>query len=44
MKFGFMKPKKEFIEGLMKKINFYDKSKMLIIGDDDQKDVKMRVR
>lgn len=37
---GYMKPKKEFVEGLLNKIKFYDKSKILIIGDDNYKDVK----
>lgn len=38
-----MKPRREFIEGLMKKINFFEKDKMLIIGDDCEKDVRMRI-
>lgn len=37
---GFMKPKKEFFEGFMKKVNLEDKEKMLIIGDELDKDIK----
>lgn len=39
---GYMKPKKEFFDGVMRKMDFYDKEKMLIIGDDCQKDVRLR--
>jgi len=36
---GFMKPKKEFFEGFMKKVKLEDKEKMLIIGDELDKDI-----
>ena len=35
-----MKPKKEFFEGFMKKTGEIDKRKMLIIGDELDKDIK----
>lgn len=38
-----MKPHKAFLEGFMKKMQEFDKSKMLIIGDELQKDVKIGV-
>lgn len=37
---GHMKPRKEFFEGLFKKIGSNDTSKMIIIGDELEKDVK----
>lgn len=37
---GFMKPQKQFYEGLMKKIGLLDKSEILFIGDDLEKDIK----
>lgn len=36
---GFMKPKKEFFEGFLKKVKLEDKEKMLIIGDELDKDI-----
>ena len=35
-----MKPRKEFFEGLFKKIGSSDTSKMIIIGDELEKDIK----
>lgn len=37
---GFMKPKKEFFEGFFKKVNLEKNDKMLIIGDELDKDIK----
>lgn len=36
---GYMKPRKEYFNGFFKKINCYDTSEMLIIGDELEKDV-----
>lgn len=38
-KVGYMKPKSEFFSAMYEKFNIYDKSKMLIIGDDLEKDI-----
>lgn len=37
---GFMKPRVEFFEGFMNKIQYTDRSKMIVIGDELDKDVK----
>lgn len=37
---GFMKPFKEFYDGLMKKLNITDRSEVLFIGDDLEKDIR----
>ncbi len=34
-----MKPKREYFNGFLKKINCYDTSEMLIIGDELEKDI-----
>lgn len=37
---GFMKPRKEFFEGLLKKAEVFEKDRVLLIGDDLEKDIK----
>ncbi len=37
---GFMKPHKDFYEGLMRKLEISDKSEVLFVGDDLEKDIK----
>lgn len=37
---GFMKPFKEFYDGLMKKLEISERSEVLFIGDDLEKDIK----
>lgn len=36
---GYMKPKREYFNGFFEKINCYDTSEMLIIGDELEKDI-----
>jgi len=38
-KAGYMKPKKQYFSAMYKQFDIYDKSKMLIIGDDLEKDI-----
>lgn len=37
---GFMKPKKEYFDGLLKKAQISEKESVLLIGDDLEKDIK----
>lgn len=37
---GFMKPKREFFEGLIRKMNYYETDKMLFVGDSIFSDIK----
>lgn len=37
---GAMKPKKEYFDGLFKKLQIYEKESVLLIGDDLEKDIK----
>ncbi len=41
---GYMKPKKEFFREMIEKFNINNKEKMILIGDELEKDIKMRSR
>ena len=41
---GYMKPRKEFYKKMMEKFNIKNKEEMILIGDELEKDIKMRNR